>query len=143
MAKPDPALLDPANYSIHQDIPTRFGDLDPFGHVNNVAMAAFFEDARGRFNRATGYTAQPPRHGQVVATMTIDYLGEATYPQVVVVHTGIGKIGRTSIETIQLATQNDVPVALSRSIMVYVEEGKATALPPQRIAELQAVLVKI
>jgi len=54
MARPDPALFDPARYPFGNSVTTRFADLDPNGHINNVAMAAVFEDARLRFLTAVG-----------------------------------------------------------------------------------------
>lgn len=137
MAKPDTALLDPARYPHHLETLPRFGDLDPFQHVNNVAMARLFEDARARFNRASGFTARPPKEGMLVASMTIDYLGEATYPQALQICSAATQIGRTSLVMIQLALQDGTPVALSRTVMVQIREGKAAPLTEQRLAQLQ------
>lgn len=48
--RPTKARFNIDNYPVTFDIPTRFGDLDMNGHVNNVAFGSLFEDARMRFN---------------------------------------------------------------------------------------------
>ena len=55
MAKPDPRLLDPAQYRFSVAITTRFAVLDPNDHLNNVAIAAMFEDTRVRLSLALGF----------------------------------------------------------------------------------------
>lgn len=137
MAKPDPAQLDPARYPHKLEIPPRFSDLDPFRHVNNVAMAGLFEDARARFNRASGFTPNPPAEGMLVASISIDYLGEATYPEMLQLCTGIAHIGRTSLVMQQLALQGGIPVALSRAVMVRINDGVPAPHTPERMARLQ------
>jgi acyl-CoA thioester hydrolase len=54
MPRPDPTRLTPSAYPHSETIQTRFQDLDPLGHINNVAMAALFESGRVRFNQAMG-----------------------------------------------------------------------------------------
>ena len=51
MGKPESWRLIPASYPILLDVQTRFQDLDPNGHLNNVAFAALFEHGRVRLNR--------------------------------------------------------------------------------------------
>jgi len=38
---------------------------------------------------------------------------------------------------IQLALQNDAPVALSRTVMVQIRDGKSAPLTEHRLAQLQ------
>jgi acyl-CoA thioesterase FadM len=46
----DPALLEPERYAFSVEITARFADMDSNGQINNVALAAAFEDARVRFD---------------------------------------------------------------------------------------------
>jgi acyl-CoA thioester hydrolase len=123
MARPDHALLELARYPHHTTIEPRFGDLDPFRHINNVALTTFFEEARARFNRATGFIAEPPAFGMVVASASFDYLAEAGYPEPVQLGTAVAEIGRTSVTKLQLAVQGGMVVAFSRVVMVHVTYG--------------------
>lgn len=131
MAKPDPVLLDPTRYPYHCAMPTRFGDLDVNMHVNNVAMAGILEDGRVRFHRASGYHIAMDRMGIVamVASCTIDYIGQAFYPDPLEMHAGADTLGRTSYQLVQLVTQGTQVVAFSRAVMVCVAGGRPAPLP--------------
>jgi hypothetical protein len=76
VAKPDPALLDAARYPFDLEITTRFADLDPNDHINNVAIAAVLEDARVRFNEALGFRTVIRSLRAMVASVSIDYLAQ-------------------------------------------------------------------
>jgi acyl-CoA thioester hydrolase len=51
VAKPESWRLDPASYPTHVEMQTRFQDMDINGHLNNVAFAVLFENARVLVNR--------------------------------------------------------------------------------------------
>lgn len=130
MAKPDPALLDPAVYPHVCEVTTRFADLDINNHINNVAMAAIIEDARVRFHVASGFAKAIPAGSQtMVVSLTIDYLAQAYYPHPLKVHSGLSAVGERSLRLRHLLTQNDRPVALAEAVAVHVVGGKAAPLP--------------
>lgn len=130
MAKPDPALLDPAAYPHLCEVTTRFADLDPNQHINNVAMAAIIEDARLRFHMASGFAKAIPAEAQImVVSLTIDYLAQAYYPHPLQVHSGVSSLGERSLRLRHLLTQNGRAVALAEATMVHVVGGKAVSIP--------------
>lgn len=132
MAKPDPALLDPARYSFVCEIATRFGDLDTNLHINNVAMAGICEDARVRFHKASGYHAAlggPGGAGAMVASFAIEYLGQGFYPDPLTVHVAAERIGSTSYSLVQLVRQGDRTVGFTRATMVVVSDGRPAPIP--------------
>lgn len=120
MAKPDPALLDLSRYPFTCTIEPRFGDLDVNMHVNNVAMAGILEDARVRFGRQTDYRSMMPGSTTMVASIAIEYLGEAIYPDPIHAATALERIGRTSQQIIQIVTQNGKPLVFARTVLVMV-----------------------
>ncbi len=135
MAKPDPALLDPARYPFCCTIEPRFGDLDVNMHINNVAMSGMIEDGRVRFHRKVGYSALLTNLSSMVASLQIDFLGEGQYPDAIVVHSAIDGIGRTSHRIFNLVTQNERPIVLARSTIVAVgPDGPAPLTEPFREA---------
>ena len=130
MAKPDPALLNPAHYPHHVEVSTRYADMDPNNHINNVAMAAIIEDGRVRFHIDSGNAAALPAGSQImIVNLNIDYLAQAHYPLPVSVHTGIAKVGNRSLVLRHLLTQGEQAVALAHGTAVFVLDGKATPLP--------------
>lgn len=137
MAKPDPALLDPARYRRTAVIATRYADLDTNRHVNNIAMGAMFEDARVRFQ--IDLAADGVMHSFMVASFAVEYLNQAHYPAPIVFHSAVIAHGRTSITVLQLAVQEGTPVALGTSVMVLTDGTRPAPLPdewPPRLADL-------
>lgn len=125
----DPARLQLARYSWSLEIPTRFGDLDPLGHLNNVAIAGLYEDARVRFNA----TFDLPRHRgagrTVVAEVALHYLAEGRYPAPTVCAAGMLHVGNSSW-TIGLALfQADRCIGLCETVLVHTEDGRPARLP--------------
>ncbi len=120
MAKPDPALLDPARYPFSCRMEPRFGDLDVNMHINNVAMAGMLEDARLRLFRAAGGLQHLAGLSTMVASIAIEYLGETHYPEAVTVHGAVERIGRTSQQILQMVTQDGNPVVFARTVIVMV-----------------------
>ena len=129
MAKPDPALLDPAHYPFQLDIATRFGDLDMNQHINNVAMAGLFEDARVRFLYQTGTMGTAGPIQPMTASFAIEFLRQAYYPTPLTFHVGVSRIGRTSHTVVQLAMQDGAAVALAHSVVVATRDGGPCSLP--------------
>ena len=141
MAKPSPERLDPATYPWGVDIATRFGDLDPLRHLNNAALARFYEDGRVRFVDAIGVRAAlEPGHGFVVAEVAIQYLAEGRYPASVEARAGLLRLGRSSFAIGQALFQSGGCIGTGESTLVYVKrgEGGARALPQAARAALLA-----
>ncbi|MCW1382204.1 acyl-CoA thioesterase [Novosphingobium sp. KCTC 2891] len=128
MAKPDPALLDPARYPFAHEVTTRFADLDPNDHINNVAMAAVLEDGRVRFNMALGLR-RAENFRPMVASVSIDYLAQAHFPQPMTCHVAACDIGRSSWQMQQVLVQEGRAVATCRTVVVCTDGQKAIPLP--------------
>lgn len=84
----DLALLDPARCPFHHVITTRCADVDPNRHVNNVALAAAFEDARYRSAVSPRFHQTMGGNRVMIAANHIDYVGEARYPDDLDLHVG-------------------------------------------------------
>lgn len=129
MPRPEPALLDPARYPFAHQTTTRFADVDPNQHLNNVALAAMMEDARVRFNLAIGARIRIGERRAMVASVAMEYLSQGHFPDPVTVHCGIEGVGRTSWAIVQLLEQNGRPVAFARSIIVAIADDRPTPVP--------------
>lgn len=134
MAKPDPALLDPARYPFHYVMATRFGDLDPNMHLNNVALAGVLEDSRVRFNTASGFRGAiaegaTNKMTAMIASFTVEYMGQAYYPQSLDTYAAMTRIGRTSFVIQQLIVQESRVVICAQSVMVCIAHDQPTPLP--------------
>lgn len=135
MPKPDPALLEPARYPFTCRIEPRFGDLDVNLHINNVALASMMEEAHVRFHRASNYGARLAGLSSMVASVSIEYLAEGSYPEAVEFHVAIEHIGRSSHVLVKLATQAGRIVAFSRTAIVTVGADGPTPMPAAFVEE--------
>ena len=141
MPRPAPWRLDPARYPRREEVQTRFQDLDPMGHLNNVAFAAMFEHARVQFNQRAGRMNQAEGFRAVVARNEIHYLAEGSYPEPVTIATGIGRLGNRSWEMVAVMIQSGRPIATCDStiVMTHPRDG---GIPDGFRAKLEEMLVR-
>ena len=135
----DPKRLLAATYPARIELPTRFGDMDANYHLNNVAIAQLFEEARVQFNSGSAKLLGGVRPRMMVAHVGIDYLAEGHYPGPVALHLGIAHIGNSSFTMALAAFQQDRCFALCDSVLVVRSpEGGAAPLPPRLRERLEA-----
>jgi acyl-CoA thioester hydrolase len=107
----------------------RYGDTDRQGHVNNAVFSTLLEAGRVSFI----YDPAQPLAGKgcafVIARLEVDFRAELNWPGDVVVGTAVAKIGRTSFELTQALFQNDSCAALSRSVIVQMDEATRRSHP--------------
>jgi acyl-CoA thioesterase FadM len=109
-----------SSYPFIHELRSQFRDLDPLRHVNNVVVAAYYEDARTHFLRhqlgRSGGTAEQkmswaggPFHF-LIANVEIDYLGVAHHPRAFRIGVGVSRIGSASV-TISQALFQEAPAS--------------------------------
>ena len=130
MPKPDSALLDLARYAHSCSIPTRYGDLDPNRHINNVGLIRILEDARLRFILDCKQDGSTLYDWQIMtASLSTEFLGQSYYPEPMDVKAAFSHIGNSSFTMLQLALQQARPVALVTTVIVWVVEDRPIAIP--------------
>ena len=95
----EPFRLDPERYPLKVRILARYADVDPLLHINNVAVAQYYEEARVSATMMVMGGKSIPAAGHeriLIAHQSIDYLREGTYPGSLDVGVGVMRIGRTS-----------------------------------------------
>jgi len=121
--KPEPARLLESAYPEFIRITTRFGDMDFNGHLNNVAFAQYFEDARVSFNRKLIFNddihPDSRTYRVLVASVEIAYVREGSYGPDVTVGIGVKRIGGASFELGAAVFQDGVCLAVHDSTVVY------------------------
>jgi len=138
MARPEPWQLLAENYPVSVVMQTRFQDIDPNRHLNNVAFAAMFENARVRLNRALRpWGDRPKNERSMVAAVTINYLREGQYPDDVEISSGVSTIGRSSYVIAQAMFQNGHCIATCDSIIVCRTDGEGKPLRRAVVDELE------
>jgi acyl-CoA thioester hydrolase len=78
------------------ELPLQWGEMDSFGHANNVIYARWFESCRIAWFEALNLMKDMPRIGPIMARQTIDYRIALKYPDRLLVSCGLVSIGRSS-----------------------------------------------
>jgi acyl-CoA thioester hydrolase len=141
MSRVDPHRLDPSFYPLQVKILARYADVDPLWHINNVAIAQYYEEARVTAGaRLFGDVRIPTPAGErvLVAHQSIDYLHEASYPGTLEVGIGVLKVGNTSYTFAMGMFQDGRCVSVSNAVMVFADD-KGPARIPENFRERLAV----
>jgi len=142
MAKPDPTLLDPSRYPFRCEIFPRFGDLDVNNHLNNVALAGILEEGRVRFHRASRYGDSLDGITSMAASFSVEYLGQAHYPEPLTIHVAAIRLGRTSHMLGQVAMQADRIIAYAETVLVCVRGSQPVENSPIFIEAVQPWMLR-
>lgn len=120
----------------------RFCDQDSYGHVNNVAVAAYVEACRTMLiNPFLGRPANPDL-GYVLARVAIDYRREFHYPGTVEVGGRVLRVGGKSFTSGYGLFLGDICVATAESVNVFFDTARRQSVvpPPDVRARLMASL---
>src|SRR5262245_7052054 len=93
-------LTERASFRHFTPMPIRFCDTDKLGHVNNVAIAAYFEAARcDLYYELLARARTPPHIDFILARIAIDYRAELFHPGAVDIGARFVRLGNKSITT--------------------------------------------
>ena len=123
-------LTDAGTFRHWTKVSLRFSDEDSMGHINNVAFAAYVEQARVAFidaflrNRGEGID-------YILASVNIDYRREMHFPGTVDIGARLIRIGNKSITTGYGLFKDGENVATAGSVNVFFDtkNGKTIPLP--------------
>jgi acyl-CoA thioester hydrolase len=82
-------------FPVQVELPVAWGEMDAFGHVNNVVYFRYFESARIACFETVGYTAltESTGIGPILAATDCRFRLPLTYPDTVIAAARIGTIG--------------------------------------------------
>lgn len=108
----------------------RYRDMDPQGHINNSVYATLFEQNRVAFqSEPEGFFCEETGQTAVLATLTIEFLQEMSWPGTVEVALGVGRIGRSSFVFEQEIIMDGRLIARGRCTQVLIDVGLRKAVP--------------
>jgi acyl-CoA thioester hydrolase len=113
-------------------MPTRFGDNDSFGHVNNVVYYSYCESAITAFlvEQGTLDITNSPVIGLIVNS-GCDYFSSIGFPDQITVGMKISHLGNSSARYELALFRNDEQVAAAAAhiVYVYVDRASNTSVP--------------
>ena len=130
--KPNPRRLDLSIYPHRFQIATRFSDVDPQWHLNNVRLMEYYQEARVLFHDALKNEfdiAKVDGARTLVVHMSVDYLDEVHYPGEVTLGVGVLRIGTTSYSLGLGLFQNDHCAGVAMAVLVHADKSGVAPLP--------------
>ena len=131
---PDFAPRERSAYRAWTRIPVRFGDQDVLGHVNNAAIAAYFEHARCEHLIPRVISPDWPALNIVLARIVIDYVSEIRYPATVDVGVRITRYGNKSFVISAGAFTGETCCATADATIVFFDTvARQSMVPPPAV----------
>ncbi len=136
----------PTDYAFTLPIPTRWGDNDVYGHINNVEYYAFFDTVinhwlihQGGLDIAGGETIG------LCAESHCEYRAAVAFPDVIEAALRVGHLGRSSVryELALYRSGEEAPVAVGWFVHVFVdrERRRPVEIPPRLRGALERLIV--
>jgi acyl-CoA thioester hydrolase len=127
--------IDPSLGFVHRfPLAVRWGDMDAYGHVNNVNFLRYLESGRVAYaHEVYGRPVEAGEQSIILADTQCAFKRQLHYPADIVILTRTTRIGRTSMTMEQSILQaEDLLVATSRSVLVWFD---FTAQRPAPVAD--------
>lgn len=141
--KPPAWRLDAAAYSHAFALQTRYRDEDGLGHINNNAVAGFYDEARSRLMQ---HIFSPQNGLERVRIVTADtyvrFMGEVFHPDEVHIGSAILRIGNASFQIAQGLFQNGRCVGICDTTFVQATEHGSVPISDRLRTVLESHLVK-
>ncbi len=120
---------------IYTTITPRFGDSDGLKHINNIALAEWFELARNSFYKlfTPDLDLSHEKWKLIMVRTEFDFLGQMFYGTDVHIKSYITKIGNSSFTTAHEAWQNGHLRAKGKAVLVHYDfiHQKTKSIPPE------------
>ncbi|KDR25330.1 MULTISPECIES: acyl-CoA thioesterase [Caballeronia] len=122
--------MDEDSYEHWSTDTVRWSDTDRIGHVNHLAIGAYFETGRSRFIAEL----EEPHQTFVTASLTMEFIRELHWPDLVRIGTAVIEVGNTSCKLIQGVFSNGSCVALATTVLVLIDSDtrQPVAIPDQQ-----------
>jgi acyl-CoA thioester hydrolase len=142
MSRPTPHRL--ADYPHHRALTTRWMDMDPYGHLNNVVHYSLFDSLVNAWLIEKG--ALDVEKGDVIGLVVENgchYFAPLTYPEPVTAALRVAHLGRSSVryEIGLFAPNTDSAAAQGHFVHVYVD--RATRRPVELPPSLRSALAPL
>lgn len=124
--------LDRSDYRLFTAVPTRWGDSDALGHINNAMLVRYLESGRiDYFQQVCQLSlAGGEPYGFIIANLEIGFVKQVHHPSNLEVATRISRLGNSSfdVDAVIFKQGEDNPLITSRGICVWFDLQNNTSL---------------
>ena len=115
----------------------RITEVNQSGHISNLAIMAWFEDARADITQLLNNNIHGMKFTSVIVRIDCQFKNEVFYGSDVEIKTIVEIIGNSSITINQKAFQKSMLVAESTPVIVYFNSHEKCATPiPDKLRKL-------
>ena len=124
-------------------ITPRFCDTDALGHVSNVVLLEWFEQARNPIFEIFTPDLDPKKWRLILAKNEVDYLQQIHFGTDIEIKTYFSKLGNSSMIIEHELYQNNIKAAHCKLVMIHFnyQTQKSERIPDNERAELSKHLV--
>ncbi len=117
----------------------RFSETDALGHINNTAIAVWFEAGRVEYVDEMLRQSLGSAPSWVMATQTLDYLNESFFGSDVSMDLAVTRIGNSSFTVACRMYQNEKHTVKATAVLVFVDDATRRPSPiPEAIRSVLA-----
>jgi acyl-CoA thioester hydrolase len=127
-----------AGFPIVVEIPIAWGDMDAFGHVNNIMFFRYFETARIAFLYRVGFRGDDGRPGPILASTQCRFRRPLEFPDTVLVGVRVSELAddRFTHEYRIVSVKGDEIAAEGSGVVVaYDYAARAKTVIPEDVRE--------
>lgn len=132
-----------ADFPVVIEVPVAWGDMDAFGHVNNIMFFRYFESARIAFLDRIGFRGDDGRAGPILASTQCRFRRPLEYPDTVLVGARVGELGDdrfTHDYRLVSMKQNEIAAEGSGVVVAYDYASRSKAKIPDDVrARIEAL----
>ena len=130
---------------IHETtISIRWGDMDPYRHINNTAYFRYMEQARIEWITSLGFSCTAEKEAMIMVNGFCNFYKQVSFPASLRVSTFVGQIGNSTVDLINTmelietnTDQEPVVCAAGGATMVWVDLEKNKSMPwPESILKV-------
>lgn len=126
-----------ARFPVIIRVPIAWGEMDAFGHVNNIVYFRYFESARIAYLEAIGFRGDTPdRVGPILASTECRFRRPLTYPDTLSVGARAASVAddRFTMEYVIVSdSEGDIAAHGAGVVVAYDYAGGRKAVLPERV----------
>ena len=117
-----PKQLSRDNFDFWTKVSTRWIDMDGLRHLNHAAYLSYMETARLYLYESLGYDMLRwnQKIGTILASMTVEYFGQATHPSQFDVGQRITRIGTKSFDISTAVFKDGDNLPITQAVFILV-----------------------
>ncbi len=134
-----------APYPARVEYPVAWGDMDAFGHVNNVVHIRWLENGRVSYLESAGITRilSTQGVGPILATIHCRYKAPVVYPDSVVIGTRVSELGEDHLtfdhRIVSRALRTVVAEGYGQMVSYDYVQRRRAPFPPEVRAAIEAL----